>query len=107
MAGGASGVRLIAMGGYEAEDRADIIVPHAFAEQISDLGEVRMNYAKATGMLLGALSDLQANHACELIRAAGQTVEYRSFPGMGHSMHGRDPELFARTLTEWATSLAA
>ena len=61
---------------------------------------------EATGALLGALSDVQANRACELIRAAGQPVEYRSFPRMGHSMHGEDPELFARTLTEWATSLA-
>ncbi len=47
-----------------------------------------------SGALLGALSDVQANCACELIRAAGQSVEYLSFPGMGHSMHGEDPELF-------------
>ncbi|MGC9671552.1 alpha/beta fold hydrolase [Planosporangium sp. 12N6] len=31
----------------EAEDRADIFVPHAFAEQTVDLGEIRMNYAVA------------------------------------------------------------
>ena len=28
------------------------------------------------------------------------------FSNVGHSMHGEDPELFARTLTEWATGLA-
>ena len=58
-----------------------------------------------TGALLGALSDVQASFACELIRAAGQPVEYTSFPGMGHSMHGEDPELFARTLAQWAATL--
>lgn len=29
----------------EAADHADIFVPHAFAEQTVDLGEIRMNYA--------------------------------------------------------------
>ena len=61
---------------------------------------------ETTGALLGAMSDVQANHACELIREAGQPVDYRPFPDMGHSMHGADPELFARTLTEWAMTLA-
>lgn len=61
---------------------------------------------ESTGALLGAMSDVQANHACELIRGAGQPVDYRSFPDMGHSMHREDPELFARTLTEWAMTLA-
>ena len=58
-----------------------------------------------TGALLGALSDVQASFACELIRAAGQSVEYTSFPRMGHSMHGEDPELFVRTLGQWAATL--
>jgi pimeloyl-ACP methyl ester carboxylesterase len=31
----------------EAADHADIFVPHAFAEQTVDLGEIRMNYAVA------------------------------------------------------------
>ncbi|GAB2530101.1 alpha/beta fold hydrolase [Nocardia heshunensis] len=30
---------------FEAEDRADIFVPHAFPERTVDLGEIRMNYA--------------------------------------------------------------
>jgi hypothetical protein len=31
----------------EAADHADIFVPHAFAEQTVDLGEIRTNYAVA------------------------------------------------------------
>jgi pimeloyl-ACP methyl ester carboxylesterase len=58
-----------------------------------------------TGHLMGAMSDVQAQRACELVRAAGQQVDYQSFPTMGHSMHGQDPELFARTLVAWATTL--
>ena len=59
-----------------------------------------------TGQLMGALSDLQAARARDLITQAGQTCKYRSFPEMGHAMHAEDPELFARTLTEWAASLS-
>ncbi len=58
-----------------------------------------------TGWLLGALSDLQAARVRELVEAAGQTVDYRSFPTMGHSMHGQDPRLFADTLADWAAKL--
>lgn len=57
---------------------------------------------EATGLLMGALSDLQAERVRELIEAAGQTFDYRSFPQMGHSMHGQDPQLFAKTVSEWA-----
>jgi pimeloyl-ACP methyl ester carboxylesterase len=32
--------------GYEASDRADTFVPHAFEERLVDLGEVRMNYVR-------------------------------------------------------------
>ena len=46
-------------------------------------------------MLMGALSDLQAARVRALIEGAGQTVEYRSFPTMGHAMHQQDPKLFA------------
>jgi pimeloyl-ACP methyl ester carboxylesterase len=60
---------------------------------------------EATGVLMGALSDLQAARARQLIEAAGQKVEYRSFPQMGHAMHQQDPKLFAATLVEWATKL--
>ena len=58
-----------------------------------------------TDRLMGALSDLCASSARVLIESAGQTVDYRSFPEMGHSMHGQDPELFVRTLVDWWTGL--
>jgi len=57
------------------------------------------------GHLMGAISDVQAQRVCELIGAAGQKVDYQSFPTMGHSMHGQDPELFTRTLLAWAATL--
>jgi hypothetical protein len=56
---------------------------------------------------MGAVSDLQAARARELVEAAGQPFEYRSFPAMPHSMHGTDADLFARTVTEWAATLPA
>jgi pimeloyl-ACP methyl ester carboxylesterase len=60
---------------------------------------------EATGVLMGALSDIQAARIRELVTAAGQTFNYESFPEMGHSMHGQDPALFVKTLTEWAATL--
>jgi pimeloyl-ACP methyl ester carboxylesterase len=62
-------------------------------------------FDETTGFFAGAISDLQAARARELIEAAGQPFEYRSFPQMGHSMHGQDPQLFADTLTAWANGL--
>ena len=59
-----------------------------------------------SGHLLGAISDVQANRVRELVAAAGQPLDYRSFPAMGHSMHGQDPGLFAKTLVEWAATLS-
>lgn len=58
-----------------------------------------------TGLLMGALSDVQATRVRELIEQAGQRVDYRTFPRMGHSMHGQDPKLFTDTLVEWVASL--
>jgi pimeloyl-ACP methyl ester carboxylesterase len=60
---------------------------------------------EATGLLMGALSDVQASRVRELIAAAGQNVGYESFPGMGHAMHSQDPDLFASVLTKWAKTL--
>jgi pimeloyl-ACP methyl ester carboxylesterase len=54
-----------------------------------------------TGTLMGALSDLQATRVLELLREAGVDVEYRSFPAVGHSMHGTEPDLYVDTLLEW------
>jgi hypothetical protein len=58
-----------------------------------------------TGSLAGALSGDQATRARQLIEAAGQKVSFQSFPTMGHSMHGQDPQLFSTTLVEWAATL--
>jgi hypothetical protein len=58
-----------------------------------------------TGYLLGAISDIQANRVQELVAKSGQPCEYRSFPTMGHSMHGQDPSLYSSTLLEWAGTL--
>jgi pimeloyl-ACP methyl ester carboxylesterase len=60
-----------------------------------------------SGCLMGALSDLQANRVRGLLAAAGVTVDYRSFEQMGHSMHGQDPSLFARTVVDWASNQSA
>jgi pimeloyl-ACP methyl ester carboxylesterase len=61
---------------------------------------------EATGFVIGAISDLQAGKVREIIEQAGQRVDYRSFPQMGHSMHGQDPQLFADTLSGWAAAIA-
>jgi pimeloyl-ACP methyl ester carboxylesterase len=58
-----------------------------------------------SGCLIGAASDRQAAYACELIRSAGQRVDYRSFPTIGHYLHVQDPQLFVQTLVEWASTL--
>lgn len=57
---------------------------------------------EATGVVMGAISDLQAGRVRALVEEAGQPFDYRSFPQMGHSMHGQDPQLFADTLSGWA-----
>ena len=61
---------------------------------------------EASGTLLGAITDVQVARVRELIAAAGNEVRYESFPQMGHSMHGQDPEQYARTLVAWAENLA-
>ena len=48
---------------------------------------------ETTGTLMGALSDVQAERVRELVTGAGNRSSYRSFPPMGHSMHGQDPQL--------------
>lgn len=63
------------------------------------------NIEEETGVLQGAISDLQARQVGKLITAAGQRFDYRSFPAMGHFMHGEDPPLYAATLREWIASL--
>jgi pimeloyl-ACP methyl ester carboxylesterase len=60
-----------------------------------------------TGTLIGALADVQATRVLELLRDSGVAVEYRSFPAVGHSMHGTEPDLYVDTLLEWVVTLDA
>ncbi len=58
-----------------------------------------------TGGLMGACADVQADEVVRLLESTGQPITYRSFPRMGHSMHGQDPELFTKTLLDWVDTL--
>ncbi len=59
----------------------------------------------ANGFLLGAMSDQQAQRVQHLLANAGLAVDYRSFPDVGHSMHGDRPELYFDTILEWIATL--
>jgi pimeloyl-ACP methyl ester carboxylesterase len=59
----------------------------------------------ATGHLIGAISDIQAQQVRRLIEGTGNSFTYRSFPEMPHSMHGHDPARFADTVNDWLTEL--
>ena len=59
----------------------------------------------ATGFLLGAMSDQQAQRVRTLLAGAGVDVTYRSFPDVGHSMHGDRPELYVETLLDWVNGI--
>ncbi|KUN04463.1 hydrolase [Streptomyces yokosukanensis] len=63
------------------------------------------NVDEETGTLLGAISDLQARQARELITQAGQRCDYRSFPDAAHAMHASNPQRYVETLRDWASSL--
>jgi pimeloyl-ACP methyl ester carboxylesterase len=58
-----------------------------------------------TGEVLGAFSDLQAERAQAIMRAAGVQVDYESFPDAAHMMHAADPDRYAEVLTTWAAKL--
>ena len=58
-----------------------------------------------SGALMGAISDLQVARVRELVTSAGNSFDYASFPEMGHSMHGQDPQCYVDTLTGWALDL--
>ena len=59
----------------------------------------------ATGLLTGALSDMQAAKVREIVTAAGQPFEYVSLPDAAHAMHQVDPARFAQVLTTWGKTL--
>jgi len=54
-----------------------------------------------TGNLLGAMTDLQAAKARELMAAAGVPIEYASLPDAAHAMHNIDPKRFADLVAGW------
>jgi pimeloyl-ACP methyl ester carboxylesterase len=60
---------------------------------------------EGNGFLFGAMTDQQAQRVQVLLAAAGVTVDFRSFPDVGHSMHGERPELYVETLLDWAQSI--
>jgi pimeloyl-ACP methyl ester carboxylesterase len=59
----------------------------------------------ATGHLIGAIADEQAEQVRRLVTEAGQPFEYRSFPEQPHAMHQADPSLYASTVIDWAASV--
>ncbi len=60
-----------------------------------------------TGNLIGAISDEQVEHVRQLVIAAGQPFEYRSFPDQPHAMHQADPQRYARTVSDWGIAVLA
>jgi len=60
-----------------------------------------------SGFLFGALTDQQAQRVQVLLAAAGVEVTYRSFPDVGHSMHGEDPDGYVQTLCDWVDGLSS
>lgn len=62
---------------------------------------------ETTGQLMGAMTDLQAQRVQDLLRDAGVTVTYRSFPGIGHAMHDEAPDTYVDALLEWCGTLPA
>ena len=62
-------------------------------------------FDETTGLMIGAISDMQATRVRELVTLAGNRFDYQSHPTMGHSMHGQDPALFSRILIEWAATV--
>jgi pimeloyl-ACP methyl ester carboxylesterase len=62
---------------------------------------------EATGQLVGALTDLQARRAGEIIKGAGQSFDYVSLPDAAHAMHEAQPARFATVVRDWTKTLRA
>ena len=60
---------------------------------------------EATGVLMGACSDLQVERVRQLVTGAGNRFDYVSLPTTPHSLHGHDARLYADTLLSWAADL--
>lgn len=57
-----------------------------------------------TGALMGAMTDIQAQQARRLLETAGQPVTFTPLDAP-HTMHEPEPDLYAKVVTEWATTL--
>jgi len=66
----------------------------------------RRSVDPATGNLTGAISDLQAQKAGDIIKAAGQPFDYVSLPDAAHAMHQTEPGRYAGIVGDWAKKLA-
>ncbi len=62
---------------------------------------------ESMGMLMGAMTDQQAQRVRDLLSGAGVAVDYRSFPAVGHSMHDEQPDLYVDTIVDWVESLGS
>jgi pimeloyl-ACP methyl ester carboxylesterase len=82
----------------QARMLATVKVPVLFTHHYRHVDE-------ATGRLQGALSDLQARHARQLVTAAGQRLDYQSLPDASHNMNQADPHTYAAVLRDWAATL--
>ena len=60
-----------------------------------------------TGTLMGALTDLQASMARDIVTKTGQPFTYVDAPDAAHSMHAMDAPRFAKILSDWAKTLPA
>lgn len=60
-----------------------------------------------TGTLVGALTDLQASMARDIVTKAGQSFTYVDAPDAAHSMHAADASRFAKILSNWMNTLPA
>ena len=60
---------------------------------------------EATGSLVRRTLRRAGGSGPRADRGGRAAVELPVVPAMGHSMHGQDPELFATTLGEWASTL--
>ncbi|MBU4317015.1 MAG: alpha/beta hydrolase [Proteobacteria bacterium] len=58
-----------------------------------------------TGRHSGASTVQQVDQVEAIVKKTGQPFSRLSFPEMGHNMHLQDPELYARTFTEWTKTL--
>ncbi|WP_269305865.1 alpha/beta fold hydrolase [Aeromicrobium sp. HA] len=77
-----------------AQVKAPVLVTHHF--RLID---------PTTAGLMGAMSDLQAEKAMELMREAGVKVDYVDAPDAPHIMHALEPERYVGILRDWVSTL--